>query len=669
MPKLDFFSGQPDDEAKASKEASGASGSGDSWDDAFAGMQKLDLFEDDPQEVSVPEAAAPDVTQVFSVPETPVAAAPEPALQAADQKEAVGKSVFESLFADDDFEEEEPVRPAKSGLFGSRGKAKKEAPAQAPVFAGLFDDDPEEDAPSAPAPLTEVAPVTLAAEPASQPEPEPVPVMLPEQEPVTINVAPPAPAEPAPQPAAVPVFSEEKVPESEPAPSRSPSGRVKPIDWHADLLSSIQPAQTARPAAVPGVPAAPSVPQPAAPMEEPAWKPILESAMMERSEEPLDYTADEAATRTFVPGSVPESPVPLQPEPAPVAPRHSIDQPDALGSLFDDDPQEPQHSAKDIASNIAASFDGGEEDLFGGFDDFGAAPVQPAPVQPQDATSDDIFGGGLYDADPDADDGDFGEEPPPRAPRARRVQDYPGGGGNKKIGMFVAIAVVILALLVAVYFLFFNKKDQKDPVNSASTPPASVSTSAAASSESSSVPAEPVLEAIPRNEWYLQLVNREHALDASYAPELGTVDGQQLDARIVEPMNQMIAAAKNDGITLKPMAGYRSYERQKASYEKGTTDCPPGASEHNLGMSADIMSTEDTSYDSATFEKTKAFAWLQERAAEYGFILRYPSDKKAVTGFDYEPWHYRYVGSEQAAKIKASGLTLEEYLAQPNPTA
>ena len=133
MPKLDFFSGQPEDEAMASKEASGASAPGDGWDDAFAGMQKLDLFEDEPQQVSAPEAAAPDVTQVFSVPETPVTATPGPAPQAADQKEAVGKSVFESLFADEDFEEEEPVRPAKGGLFGSRAKAKKEP--EAPAFA------------------------------------------------------------------------------------------------------------------------------------------------------------------------------------------------------------------------------------------------------------------------------------------------------------------------------------------------------------------------------------------------------------------------------------------------------------------------------------------------------------------------------------------------------
>ena len=68
------------------------------------------------------------------------------------------------------------------------------------------------------------------------------------------------------------------------------------------------------------------------------------------------------------------------------------------------------------------------------------------------------------------------------------------------------------------------------------------------------------------------------------------------------------------------------------------------------------------------FEATPEYKWLSENAASYGFILRYPSGKESVTGFDYEPWHYRYVGVEQAQKIKASGLTLEEYLAQPNPT-
>ena len=88
----------------------------------------------------------------------------------------------------------------------------------------------------------------------------------------------------------------------------------------------------------------------------------------------------------------------------------------------------------------------------------------------------------------------------------------------------------------------------------------------------------------------------------------------------------------------------------------------------NLGLSADIMATDETSYVTANFEATEEYAWLKQHAAEYGFILRYPSGKEDVTGFAYEPWHYRYVGVDQAARINASGLTLEEYLAQDAPT-
>ena len=80
------------------------------------------------------------------------------------------------------------------------------------------------------------------------------------------------------------------------------------------------------------------------------------------------------------------------------------------------------------------------------------------------------------------------------------------------------------------------------------------------------------------------------------------------------------------------------------------------------------MSTSEYSYDAAKFEATAEYQWLRDNAANYGFILRYPADKADVTGFAYEPWHYRYVGSEQALKIVASGLTLEEYLAQDAPT-
>ena len=91
--------------------------------------------------------------------------------------------------------------------------------------------------------------------------------------------------------------------------------------------------------------------------------------------------------------------------------------------------------------------------------------------------------------------------------------------------------------------------------------------------------------------------------------------------------------------------------------------CAAVPSDHNTGLGLDIVSEDHPAKD-AGFAETAAAQWLAEHAADYGFILRYPSDKTEATGMDYEPWHYRYVGSEQAHKIKESGLCLEEYLAQ-----
>ncbi len=90
----------------------------------------------------------------------------------------------------------------------------------------------------------------------------------------------------------------------------------------------------------------------------------------------------------------------------------------------------------------------------------------------------------------------------------------------------------------------------------------------------------------------------------------------------------------------------------------------PGASEHALGLAADIVSGDwYTGHSDLTcdFDQTPLFAWLQANAADYVFILRYPKDKEGVTGVHYEPWHYRYVGVEAAKEITAKGLTLEEY--------
>ena len=144
----------------------------------------------------------------------------------------------------------------------------------------------------------------------------------------------------------------------------------------------------------------------------------------------------------------------------------------------------------------------------------------------------------------------------------------------------------------------------------------------------------------------------------------------------------MQKAAAADGVTVWMQSGYRSVKYQTGLYERKTkyyTDRgydtatakemaaavvnPPGYSEHNCGLAADLNSPEHTGLDEG-FENTTAFRWLCEHAVEYGFSLRYPKGAEDKTEITYEPWHWRYVGRENAAKISASGLCFEDYIAQ-----
>ena len=142
----------------------------------------------------------------------------------------------------------------------------------------------------------------------------------------------------------------------------------------------------------------------------------------------------------------------------------------------------------------------------------------------------------------------------------------------------------------------------------------------------------------------------------------------------------MQKAAAADGVTVWMQSGYRSVKYQTSLYEKktqyylnkGYDDAaakekaaavvnPPGYSEHNCGLAADLNSPEHTGLDEG-FENTAAFRWLCAHAGDYGFILRYPKDAEDKTEIIYEPWHWRYVGVENAARINASGLCFEEYI-------
>ena len=322
---------------------------------------------------------------------------------------------------------------------------------------------------------------------------------------------------------------------------------------------------------------------------------------------------------------------------------------------------------EDTGFDIGA-FQAAAEAQAGGADDFASQVAQ---------TSDDIFGN-LYDADPDDEEeeevltsrerqrrqggnGQGGGRRP--APGGHKGGGHGGKGGKKSVAIFAWIGLIIIALIAILLFAILgggNKNPSSVPSSSSSAPVAATPTPEPT----------PQLEAIPRDEWYMRLVNRDNVMSKEEvdAVETTNVDGVPVDSRVADAFQQLLDAGDAAGVNLTLVAGYRSYDRQQASYDGGVSNAAPGATEHNLGLSADIMSDSEQSYDTAAFEATPEYQWLQENAANYGFILRYPSGKESVTGFDYEPWHYRYVGVDQAQKIKASGLTLEEYLAQPNPT-
>lgn len=172
----------------------------------------------------------------------------------------------------------------------------------------------------------------------------------------------------------------------------------------------------------------------------------------------------------------------------------------------------------------------------------------------------------------------------------------------------------------------------------------------------------------------LVLVNKYHALPADYTPELEALGYPygtgSLRPEVAQAFRQMADAAKGEGISLCSVSAYRSYATQDTIYRRyltqidqtwvDTFSARPGHSEHQTGLALDI----NTALTSAHFEETEEFAWLQANCTQYGFLLRYPEDKEYITGYRFEPWHYRYVGAEVAQACADQGLTYEEYVAQ-----
>ncbi|MGG4341737.1 M15 family metallopeptidase [Paenibacillus lautus] len=172
----------------------------------------------------------------------------------------------------------------------------------------------------------------------------------------------------------------------------------------------------------------------------------------------------------------------------------------------------------------------------------------------------------------------------------------------------------------------------------------------------------------------LVLVNKEHPLDPGAVPKdivtlfenkdlmhgYVVLDNTiRLSRSVAEKFGDMVEAAGEDGVNrFMISSGYRDEGEQEQLYREKGSDyaLPPGYSEHNLGLSMDIGSTQQS------IDQSPEGNWLKEHAWAHGFILRYPQDKTEITGIQYEPWHFRYVGQPHSMIMKELNLTLEEYL-------
>lgn len=195
---------------------------------------------------------------------------------------------------------------------------------------------------------------------------------------------------------------------------------------------------------------------------------------------------------------------------------------------------------------------------------------------------------------------------------------------------------------------------------------------------------------------YLLLANKSHPLGKDYTPSAMTQLKSNLTAGNKEIILEYDAALAAEALMLELHArgytdilvtsGYRSYARQEWLFNYYTEDemrkdpsltraqsenivltysARAGTSEHQTGLCIDLISNYSTSLDES-FALNPAYSWLVENAHNFGFILRYPQDKENITGYKYEPWHYRFVGRQAAYEMWKNGLTLEEYLAYKN---
>lgn len=250
-----------------------------------------------------------------------------------------------------------------------------------------------------------------------------------------------------------------------------------------------------------------------------------------------------------------------------------------------------------------------------------------------------------------------------------------------RLGMLTALVVGIIVVLVLVgKRISITNKMERARLEAEAAEIAAAE--ALAEAEAAEAAYRASLPDVDPDAWYLKLANYETLLGADFVPQVVEIEEEQeFDVRAADHLKELIRDARAAGYSVFLCSGYRSYEIQYALYQRhidefmqeGMTEAEahattqksvnyPGASEHQLGLSADILE-----YDGQPMLPeiggSGLMLWLEENCADYGFIIRYPADKTHITSISYEPWHLRYVGAEAAAYIMEKGICLEEFLA------
>ena len=185
------------------------------------------------------------------------------------------------------------------------------------------------------------------------------------------------------------------------------------------------------------------------------------------------------------------------------------------------------------------------------------------------------------------------------------------------------------------------------------------------------------------------VVNKGRVLPSDYIPanltspnidlsDSSAADNMHLQASASAALEKLVTAAKTEGLKLMLVSGYRSYATQSSVYSgyvssrgqafADSTSARAGHSEHQTGLAADLGTLSGLCQLEKCFGDTPEGKWLAANGYKYGFIIRYQKDKTALTGYDYEPWHLRYIGVELAAEINKSGQTLEQFFGLPSYT-